>query len=186
MGNKLPMLIEVDAGQFGPHMAVLTEKQRGFVYALVELGGNATEACLAAGYGADSETKEQRLNAARTRGYQLAHDPRVLAAIKEEAEKRLHSGMLIAASALIEMAQDPACKDRYKAAASLLDRGGLNVVHKQEVVVTHTQSDREVIARITEICGRLGLDADKIIGLSEPVDAEFTVLPAPTGLEDML
>lgn len=188
-GDAIQMAM--DHGQLGPAMRALNPQQRVFVYGLVELGGNATGAAAAAGYGQDSPTLEQRRNAQRVRGYQLSHDPKVLAAIKEEAEKRLNSGALIAASALLEMVTDPLSKFRYKAAVELLNRSGLIVETQHRVTVEHTGSDKEMIDRIKQLAGGLGIDPVRLLGSAGVIiDADFTeVTPAQTstaGLEDIL
>lgn len=190
MGNELTII--VDPGTLGPAMQQLNPMQRAFVFALVESGGNASRAAAAAGYGQNSETKEQRSMAQRYAGWRLTHDENVLAAIKEEAEKRLHSGALIAASALLEMVVDPTSKWRYKAAVELLNRSGLIVATEHKVTVNHTTSDAAMVKRIEELANGLGLDPKKLLGSAgiDIIDAEFTeVEPAKNstaGLEDML
>lgn len=166
--------ITIPEHELGKAMRALVPQQRAFVYCLVETGGNATSAARAAGYGAEG-TKEQRDNACRVRGYQLAHNPKVLAAIKEEADKRLHSGALLAASALLEMVNDPLNKNRFKAAVELLNRGGLIVETKHTVNVNHsTSSDRETIDKITLLAKQMGLDPSRLLGQAGVViDAEF-------------
>lgn len=184
------LTIYVDEAPLGRAMKALNEKQRSFVYALVETGGNASQAAAAAGYGSDSATKEQRENAYRVRGYQLSHDPKVLAAIKEEAEKRLHSGALLAASKLLEMANDNSSKHQFKAAVELLNRSGLVVATEHKVTVEHKGgSDREMIERIRLLAGNLGLDPKKLLGSAGVIiDADFEEVEAATadGLEDLL
>lgn len=176
------VVLEIDEGSLGPCMRALNEKQRAFVYALVETGGNASQAAAAAGYGFDSDTPEKRSAACRTRGYQLSHDDKVLAAIKEEAQKRLNSGALIATSALLEIVQDPAHKSRLRAIEVLLDRAGLVVNRDVNINVNHThKTDADQIERITSLAQGLGLDPRQLLGQAGViVDAEFKVLPAPS------
>lgn len=166
--------------ELGPAMRALNPQQRAFVIAMGEVtDGNQTTAALMAGYGADSATDAQRKAAARVRGSVLAQDPKVLAAIKECAEKRLHSGALIATKALLEMVNDPLDKNRFKAACRLLDQAGLVVVTQHQVTHVHGQnSDKETIARITDLASKLGIDANKLLGQTGPViDAEFEEIP---------
>lgn len=184
------LTVYVEEAALGPAMRKLNAQQRSFVYALVETGGNASQAAAAAGYGEGSPTPELRANAYRVRGYQLSHDPKVLAAIKEEAEKRLHSGALLAASVLIEMANDKSSKHQFKAAVELLNRSGLIVATEHRVTVEHQGgSDKETIDRIRNLAGVLGLDPVKLLGSAGVIiDAEFTEVPVATteGLEDLL
>lgn len=183
------LTIHVEDDHLGPAMKVLTEKQRSFVYALVQTGGNAAQAAASAGYGANSHSPEARENAYRVRGYQLSHDVKVLAAIKEEAEKRLHSGALIAASALLEMATDPLNKNRFKASVELLNRAGLTVATEHKVTVEHRGNTGEIGARIRELVRELGPDLQRIAGpdTAAIIDAEYSdVTPTRSGLEDLL
>lgn len=183
------LTIKVDDTGLGPAMRALTEKQRSFVYALVETGGNAAQAAAAAGYGENSHSEAARENAYRVRGYQLSHDVKVLAAIKEEAEKRLHSGALLAASALVEMVQDPLNKNRFKAAESLLNRAGLTVATEHKVVVEHRGNSQEIGARIRELVRELGADLPRLAGADTAsiIDAEYSdITPTEDGLEDLL
>lgn len=172
------LTLTIPTGEIGPKMRKLSPQQRSFVYAMTACGGNMTRAALAAGYGAGSETEKQREKAARVAGSRLASEPKVLEAIKEEAEKRLHSGALIAASTLLEIVGDPLHKDRLKAASQLLDRAGLIIETKHTVNVTHSGADRETVARITDLATKLGLDPKALLGQTGPIiDAEFEEVP---------
>lgn len=184
------MTIVPPENQLGPAMRALNPRQRAFVYFLVEMGGNATQAAGAAGYGEGSLTPQQKHDACRVRGYQLTHDVKVLAAIKEEAEKRLHSGALLAASALVEMVVDTGSKHRFKAAVELLNRAGLTVATEHKVTVEHKGTATEIGQRIRELITQLGPDLPRLVGPDTVgiLDAEFedVVAPSASGLEDML
>lgn len=175
------VLVQVDETGLGKHMLALTPRQRAFVYALVETGGNATQAALAAGYGAESETHDKKVATCRTRGYQLAHDEKILTAIKEEASKRLNSGALLAASALLEIVLDPKHKSRLKAIEVLLDRSGLVVKNESTLNINvNGGSDSDAVARIKDLSGKLGIDPRVLLGnAGVVVDAEFSVVEAP-------
>lgn len=171
------IVMEFTEGDLGPHMRGLTDRQRAFVFSLVETGGNYSQAAKAAGYGADCATEDKRASACRARGHQLAHDPKVLAAIKEEAQKRLNSGALIAASALLEIVEDPKHKSRLKAIEMLLDRSGLIVKQESTLNVNVSTTDAGNIARIRELSAKLGLDPKQLLGhAGVTVDADFTVI----------
>lgn len=173
-------------------MRALLPKQRAFVYALVETGGNQSQAAYAAGYGEESPNEEKRKAACRVRGHQLASDTKVLEAIKEEAQKRLNSAAMIAASALLEIVLDPQHKSRLRAIEVLLDRSGLVVEQKLNVHHTHSSSNEDLIEKTIKLAALLNVDARPLLkraGVAEDViDAHFTVVPTPTaaGLEDLL
>lgn len=186
-------IVVPETSELGPAMQALQPRQRAFVYALVECGGNYSEAAAAAGYGSESKDAATKSATCRVAGHRLAHHPAVLAAIKEEGERRLQSGVLIAASELVKMAQDPFSKHQYKAAVALLDRGGLPIIHRQEIDVRHTKSDKDIRNEIIEFCKVLNLDPQRLLGQAV-TDAEFTPvisaedaeIESTLGLEDVL
>lgn len=181
-------IVVPETSELGPAMQALQPRQRSFVYALVECGGNYSEAAAAAGYGSESKDPATKAATCRVAGHRLAHHPAVLAAIKEEAERRLQSALLIATSELVKMAQDPFSKHQYKAAVALLDRGGMPIVHRQEIDVRHTKSDQEIRKEVLEFCKVLNLDPQRLLG-HVATDAEFEVVTSAgsaEGLEDVL
>ncbi len=181
---NLPTLYDpiVDTDGLGPHMLELTPQQRAFVLAMLDTGGqDNSKAASLAGYGGDNPGSD------RVQAHRLAHSPKVLAAIKEEANKRLHSGAILGASVLIEIARDVCHKDRYKAASELLSRGGLIMATEHKITVER-KDDQAMIAKITALATQLGLDPKQLLGQAAPtIDAEFEdVTPTAAGLEDLL
>ena len=174
---NLPAII-IDPAALGPAMLELTEKQQKFVVALLETGGdNECGAAQIAGYGTGYAT----------RSYELMRNPRVLAAIREEADKRIRSGALIAASKLVVIAKNDNHKDQLKAIDMLLNRSGMIVQTQHKVTVEDNRTPEEVVARTAALAKALGLDPQKVlasVGI-EYVDADFAevvkpALPAPT------
>lgn len=164
--------MRIDDQEFGPAMAALTEKQRGFVMAMVEVPGcSHAEAARRAGYSDIAE-------GAKVRGHWLAHHPAVQAAIREEAGKRLSAASLTAAGVLLKLLEDEAIepKDRIKAAGMLLDRSGFGAA--QTINVNKTVTDRTgagMLERIKALAAANGIDPVKLIGGNAPVvDAEFS------------
>lgn len=180
-------LIEVpDDAHLGPAMRALPETQRRFVVAFLETGGtNATKAAALAGYGSSDASQ-------RVAGHRLSHNPRVAAAIKEEADKRLRTGAILGASVLIEIAQNPTHKDRFKAAVELLNRGGLIVQTEHKVTVVDERSDKEIEDRVVALAGKLGIDPKKLLGAAfsgreaDVIEAEYEEVGTSDGLEDLL
>lgn len=143
-----------DLDNLGPAMRSLNEKQRRFVVAHLELGcRNQTQAAILAGY-----TSESSMKSVTVQGSRLARDPRVVAAMREETERRLKSNAAVAASALVEIASDPMAKDRFKAADALLKHSGFIVPTRAEVVVKDQRTQDDLIREATEVARSMGVD----------------------------
>ena len=172
----------------GPHMAELTDLQQRFVIAMCETGGgNAVQAYLMAG------PKTTNNAAARVAACNLLRQPKILLALREEADARCRTGAILGASVLTEIALDVTHKDRFKAATELLNRAGLGIT--QKIDVTHTHRDEAaVIERIGDLAKQLGVDPRKLLGNAgaappqglQPIEGEFEVVADTTGLEDLL
>lgn len=177
----------------GQAMRELTIPQQRFVVALVELGArNNTQAAMMAGYGG---TDAARKVAAKV----LMRSPKVLAAIREEADKRLRSGALLAASRLYELIDSNDEKVALKASIETLNRSDLIVATEHRVTVTDNRSREDVIKAIVAMAKKNNLDPKTLLGFDpevKPVDAEFkevlsteciqTVDMSSDGLEDLL
>lgn len=163
---------QVDEGEYGPAMTALTPMMRRFVLALIENPALPQwRAAESAGYSAVSN-KSLRVTAHR-----LTHDDRVLAAISEESGKRLRSASLLASDFLVRMICDEgvAMKDRAKVAVALLDRGGFGAA--QTINVNKTVTDRTgtaIAERIRELAAKHGLDPQRLLGVSAPIEGEFS------------
>jgi phage terminase small subunit len=160
--------------EFGPAMAALNERQRRFVIAMIEHPGcTQGKAAELAGYSTSSDVY------LRKTGHALAHDERILAAINEEAGKRMRSAAILAAGVLIDIAGDgdASNKDRMKAAGMLLDRTGFGAA--QTINVNKTVTDRTgagMLERIKALASQHGLDPAKLLGVNTApvVDGEFS------------
>lgn len=158
-----------DEDQLGPAMLLLNPMQRAFVIAMVETGGDSARAAATmAGYANSNGQSSMR----------LSHNPKVQAAIKEEAEARVRGGLLLGASVLQEIARDPMHKDRLKAALALMDRGGMAIVTEHRMTIDDRRNDKEVVARILQLAAQAGMDGPKLLKEYGVVDAEFTEIPA--------
>lgn len=180
------MLITIpEDSDLGPAMKGLSPLQRNFVYALVEMGGNATNAAGAAGYCADTPEGEMKRRNLSSIGSQLMRKPAVAAAIQEESKKRLLTGTFLAVQKLLDLMDNPSASVALRAANALLDRAGMGPTSEHKVVVEHNRTDREIIERITALAEARGLDPKLFLGQKAAVvDAEFTEIPP--GLEDIL
>lgn len=184
MNNKItrePLVSVPIDSTLGPKMRALTMPQRAFVVAMCETGGqDHSKAALMAGYGGTE-------NSTKVAACRLAHDPRVLEAIREEAEKRLQSGAILGASVMVEIAMDKLHKDRFKAADNLLNRAGLLVETQHRVIV---ENDNRPIgelraAVLEQLRGLFGKDAALPPALTAPIDGEYTEVPADDDLGDL-
>lgn len=171
-----------DTGRPGPRMRALRPRQREFVRQICLLGGNArknSQAARNAGYTGDDTT-------IGVTAHRLMHDPKVIEAIKEEADRRLQGAQLLAVSTLIEIAGDDLAKDRLKAAVAILDRTGAHAKSEHTVNVHDDRSTQELIAAGRALAAQLGIDPVKLLGQSV-LDAEFAeVVTGAEGLEDLL
>lgn len=177
MTDLLPIQLTQEVG---PAMSALNPQQQAFVRNLATNGGNATRAYIDAGYTVSSP------EAGRVGGHRLAHNPKVLLAIREDAESRMHAGAGMAADVMITVMRDATHKDRYKAAAHVLALAGISPTIKHEHLIEPSRSAKELLQEIRDMAKVLKLDAGKLLG--EVTDAEFEdVTPdGRAGLEDML
>jgi hypothetical protein len=167
---------KMEKGQIGPKMKLLNDRQRDFVLAMITQGtSNYTAAARTAGY-EDSEN-------IRRQATRLAHDPKILAAIKEESEKRMQAAVGVAANVLVEIAQNETHKDQLKAATALLNRGGLHEMTEQRITHDVSSDAKSLLARFAVLAGALGVDPARILGraglalpVPEPIEGEFVVV----------
>lgn len=147
-------------------MLACTERERLFVVALrQQKRRNYTLAAKAAGYPANS------YGALRKYGCVLAHSERVIAALQEEAARRLEASAFAAVGVLEQIAFDPKAplKDRRAAATALLDRSGHGA--SQNINVNKVVTDRTGAAmadRIAAFAKRLGMDPQVLLGVNAP------------------
>lgn len=176
-------LPEIPTENLGDAMLAISPNQRRFVVALLETGGtDETLAARMAGYGGTD-------NATRVAAYRLAHNPKVQAAIREEADRRLRAGAVLGASAIREIAGDKFHKDRFKAAVELLNRSGLIVETQQRLVIERqdNRSTEQIKADIVKKLAALFKGKDIPAELLPPMDVEFEeVTNGSEGLEDIL
>jgi hypothetical protein len=119
--RELAPLEPVDAIDGPAMLALPTDRHRAFVRALYQVkpgwGANVKAAKLA-GFGTPSSSAQSMATIAS----RLAHDERVLEAIREEDEKRIRSSAPRAISALSRLVENPKHKDHARGIAMVLDR----------------------------------------------------------------
>jgi phage terminase small subunit len=152
--RDLAPLEPIDA-QDGPKMKALpTDRHRAFVRALYQVRpghGANVKAAKAAGFGTPTSTPQSMATPSR-----LAHDERVLEAIREQDEKYIRSSAPRAIRALSSLIENPRAKDHARGIAMVLDR-----VHPAEIIhnVKHDATPAfvetaQVMARIAELAAK--------------------------------
>jgi hypothetical protein len=154
-----------DWGTMGDAMRSLPNDQvRAFVRAYVVHPpgqGALLNSYIAAGYGKpDSKRETLSKNA-----WHLAHDPRVVAAVREEAVKVLRLSHPEAVNTLLECMRDPNNKDRWKCALAILERTDPTMVHNR-LDITHRviDPDQEALDEL-RAARSLGASREKLIEL---------------------
>jgi phage terminase small subunit len=159
--RELAPLPVVDATEWGPHMkALASDKHRMFVLALYQIKpgyGAHVKAAKMAGFGTEtSSAKSWSVIASR-----LAHDEKILAAMREEDEKRIRASAPRAINALSRLIENPNAKDHARGIAMVLDRvHPAETVHNVKVeheVSSSMRATAEVFAKIMELAARAGV-----------------------------
>lgn len=162
----------------GPAMRALTDRQRVFVVALLNMGSklDQSRAAKMAGYLGNQAVL-------KVSGHRLAHSPKVQAAILEEAKKRMQLGTAAATALMIETIGDKtvAHKDRLRAAEGVLDRGGIHHMTEHRIEVNHNDTRTEKILRVVQLARQLGKDPRELLGnLADAMEGDFKVLEEET------
>lgn len=180
-----PMALLEKENPMSPEFRKLGSRQRAFVLALIELGGRPQEQAAAmAGYTGTPESI--RVSASR-----LAADPRVQAALVQEAQAFAKSSSFHAVATVVQiMGDETASKSvRLQAAARIMALAGMEP--GQQINVNHNHGvasgTAEEIARVISLSREIGLDPVKLLGKAGiTIDAEYEVVGEKTGLEDLL
>lgn len=166
-------------------MKALSPKARGFVLALVELGGRDQKiAAERAGYTGTGASLA-------VTGHRLAADPRVQAVIVEEAQALARASSLAAVAVTVSIMNDEGAgkqvrlnaAGRIMALAALEPEKTSNVNHIIEVKPTTKEQIDQVVRMATDV----GMDPRKLLGKAGIIlDADFSVVASNDGLEDLL
>src|SRR6185437_12437438 len=164
-----------DLPEYGPAMQALSPMMRAFVLAVLDQRRrNNTAAARKAGY-TNSEV------GFRVTGHRLAHDARVIAALHEEAGKRMETAAHIAAGVVVDVMTSPDAenKDRLKAAGMILDRTGYGASKTINVnkTVVRKMDLPAAAAKIAEFRQKFPEHFARIVGGDAPaavIEGEFT------------
>lgn len=115
-------------------MLALDARQRRFVVGwLGTRGKNGARVARAAGYSSHKE-------ADKVQACRLLHNPKILAALKEEADRTLDGTAVLAILGLTDLVGNEDVKVRAAAIDSVLDRTGYGRKTSQDIRVDHTDS----------------------------------------------
>ena len=134
----IPAVAEAD---LSPEMRALSDKQRKFVWAMLETGGSDHTAAARMAGCAEAGV--------RVRAFEMTHNPKVLAALKVEAVKRMGAAAMGVTAMVVETAmnRNESTGDRLKAAAMVMDRVGMPAVAERHVVVQDDRRTREELMK---------------------------------------
>jgi hypothetical protein len=160
--------VTFEEASLGEAMRALSPPMRAWVFHKVQLGCSNLRAAELAGYSGTPEVL-------KVTGHRIAHDPRVQAAMTEEAKKVLRSEGGRSLKVLCEIRDNPQAenKDRLKAAIEIMNRAGLNAIAESHLTVEHRLSESEQDRRILALAAELGMsetEAKKL--LIAPADME--------------
>ena len=157
--------------QLGPAMQQLTAGQRRFVESAFIIVGGPTAWARAAGY------RDSGKSGIRVQAHRLRNNPKVIAAMREEAEVRLKiDGVPRAIAGLLEMVENKDHKQRHWAIGAILSRAGLHEVVETKTTVEVEMTVSEQFAELV----RLGRKPEEILA-NLPVDEREKVLTLVRG-----
>lgn len=113
--------------------------------------------------------------ALRVTAHRLFHDEKVLAAIRECADKEVRSGAMLGIATIKKIVRNDMHRDQFKAAAWLASLNGFAVAQNINVNQTITdQSGKAIMEKIRALAEKHGLK-QQLLGSGPPaVDAEFS------------
>lgn len=148
MANVVP-IESPNSDDLGPAMLALDDKRRRFVVGWVRnRGKNAAAVARASGFSDKSE-------GAKVQAFRLLRQPKILAALKEEAERQLDATAALAILHLGGLVEHKDPKVQQAAIDSVLDRKGFGRRTTQDIRVEHvdTRSTAELLAEVRRLTG---------------------------------
>lgn len=166
-----PAIPDPDSETLGPAMLALTPAQRRFAMAAVMFPlAKDWQIAKAAGF------SDRSHGSLRVTAHRCFHDEKVLAAIKELADKEIRSSALLGIATIKKIARMEGHKDQLKAAVGLVGLAGFTI--DQNINVNQNVTDnsgKAIMARIEALALKHGLDLEHLLGrrLTGVVDAEY-------------
>lgn len=159
--RELAPIPTVDGTEWGPCMkALISDKHRMFVLALYQIKpgyGAHVKAAKLAGFGTEtSSAKSWSVIASR-----LAHDEKILEAMREEDEKRIRASAPRAINALSRLIENPNAKDHARGIAMVLDRvhpaEQIHTVKHEHDVTPNAMETARIMERIAELSAKFSV-----------------------------
>src|SRR3569623_1671234 len=156
-----PTIPDPDVSMLGPAMLALNEAQRRFAIAAVMYPlAKDWQIAKAAGY------SNRSYGALRVCAHRLFHDEKVLAAIKECADKEIRGSAMLGIATIKKIVRNDLHKDLLKAAQTLVGLAGFTVDQNINVIQTVKDvSSKALLQRIEAAAAFLGVDPDALLGL---------------------
>lgn len=150
-----------EVGSLGSAMLACNAAERRFAIAAVMYPlAKDWQIAKAAGY------SDRSHGALRVTAHRLFHSERVLAAIRECADKEVRSSAMLGIATIKKIVRNDAHRDQFKAAALLAGLNGQVVA--QNMNVNHNVTDnsgKALLERIEKAASVLGVDAAALLGL---------------------
>jgi phage terminase small subunit len=168
----IPTVPDPDEDGLGRAMKALTGPQRRFAMAAVMFPfAKDWQIAKAAGY---SDRSHGSLRVAAHRNF---HDEKVLAAIRECADKEVRSTAMLGVATIKKIARRDDHKDQFKAASWLAAMNEFAVAQNINIRQTVTDTSGEALMdKIKSLAEKHGLDAGRLLGIDAPsvVEGEFS------------
>lgn len=157
-----PTVPDPDEGGLGPAMLACNAAERRFAIAAVMYPlARDWQIAKAAGYSDKSH------GALRVAAHRLFHSEKVLAAIRECADKEVRSGGMLAIATIKKIVRNDGHRDQFKAAQWLAGMNGQVVAQNINVNQNVTDnSGKALMERIQRAAAVLGVDPASLLGLS--------------------
>jgi phage terminase small subunit len=116
--------------------------------------------------------------ALRVTAHRLFHDEKVLAAIKECADKEIRGSAMLGIATIKKIVRNDLHKDQLKAAQTLVGLAGFTIDQNINLNQKITdQSGKAIMEEIGRLASKLGVPLPRLLGQKEPVpvvDGEFS------------
>jgi len=162
MTTGTPTVPDPDEGTLGPAMLACNPAQRRFAIAAVMYPlAKDWQIAKAAGYADKSH------GSLRVKAHQQFHSEKVLAAIRECADKEVRSSGMLAVATIKKIVRNDGHRDQFKAASWLAGLNGFAVAQNINVNQTVTDnSGKAMMERIERAAALLGVDLAALLGLA--------------------
>jgi phage terminase small subunit len=150
-----------EEGSLGPAMKALNAAQRRFAIAAVMYPlAKDWQIAKAAGY------SDRSHGALRVSAHRLFHDEKVLAAIRECADKEIRGSAMLGVATIKKIARLEGHRDQLKAAQTLVGLAGFTVAQNINVNQNVTDnSGKALMERLEKAAAILGIDPAALLGL---------------------